>query len=228
MQTRRHFLASVSASALAATGAASAPAFASDAPVSDAELQRQMLGKLTNELNDRAAATDETGYLFEPFSRGCRRPSRPRPSTRLPPSASAVAPRRRPVPRRCRGERGDCRRRVPAAPEGCRADLRAAGSRERARVEIRADGRRDVDRDPGAAGSRYRRRTASLPRSSSRPARLRHSATSVSSPMRIRRRLSCACRMPRGCRPRCRRPRCRRFTTRPRRCRHCGAAISTC
>ena len=26
-----------------------------------------MLGKLTNELNDRAAATDETGYLFEPF-----------------------------------------------------------------------------------------------------------------------------------------------------------------
>ncbi|OXJ10315.1 Tat pathway signal protein [Burkholderia sp. HI2500] len=68
MQTRRHFLASVSASAsaLAATGAASAPAFASDAPVSDAELQRQMLGKLTNELTDRAAA-DETGYLFEPF-----------------------------------------------------------------------------------------------------------------------------------------------------------------
>ncbi|CAB3962790.1 Tat pathway signal protein [Burkholderia cenocepacia] len=67
MQTRRHFLASVSASALAATGAATAPAFASDAPVSDAELRRQMLGKLTNELNDRAAATDETGYLFEPF-----------------------------------------------------------------------------------------------------------------------------------------------------------------
>ncbi|OXI18335.1 Tat pathway signal protein [Burkholderia sp. AU15512] len=67
MKTRRHFLASVSASALAATGAAGTPAFASDAPVSDAELQRQMLGKLTNELNDRAAATDETGYLFEPF-----------------------------------------------------------------------------------------------------------------------------------------------------------------
>ncbi|WP_431228453.1 Tat pathway signal protein [Burkholderia contaminans] len=67
MQTRRHFLASVSASALAATGAASAPAFANDAPVSDAELQRQMLGKLTNELNDRAAAADETGYLFDPF-----------------------------------------------------------------------------------------------------------------------------------------------------------------
>ncbi|MBN3747390.1 Tat pathway signal protein [Burkholderia sp. Se-20373] len=65
MQTRRHFL--VSASALAATGAAGTPAFASDAPVSDAELQRQMLGKLTNELNDRAAATDETGYLFERF-----------------------------------------------------------------------------------------------------------------------------------------------------------------
>ncbi|EKS9795560.1 MULTISPECIES: Tat pathway signal protein [Burkholderia] len=67
MQTRRHFLASVSASALAATGAASAPAFANDAPVSDAELQRQMLGKLTNELNDRTAAADETGYLFDPF-----------------------------------------------------------------------------------------------------------------------------------------------------------------
>ncbi|AOJ43428.1 Tat pathway signal protein [Burkholderia lata] len=67
MQTRRHFLASVSASALAATAAASTPAFASDAPVSDAELQRQMLGKLTNELNDRAAATDETGYLFDTF-----------------------------------------------------------------------------------------------------------------------------------------------------------------
>ncbi|MCA8096197.1 Tat pathway signal protein [Burkholderia contaminans] len=67
MQTRRHFLASVSASALAATGAAGTPAVASDAPLSDAELQRQMLGKLTNELNDRAAAADETGYLFEPF-----------------------------------------------------------------------------------------------------------------------------------------------------------------
>ena len=65
MQTRRHFLAS--AAALAATGAASTPGFAGEAPVSDAELQRQMLGKLTNELNDRAAAADEAGYLFETF-----------------------------------------------------------------------------------------------------------------------------------------------------------------
>lgn len=65
MQTRRHFLAS--AAALAAIGTASTPGFAGDAPVSDAELQRQMLGKLTNELNDRAAAADEAGYLFETF-----------------------------------------------------------------------------------------------------------------------------------------------------------------
>lgn len=65
MTTRRHFLASTSL--LAASWAAVAPAFASDAPVSDAELQRQMLGKLTNELNDRATATDETGYLFDTF-----------------------------------------------------------------------------------------------------------------------------------------------------------------
>ncbi|KAG8155607.1 Tat pathway signal protein [Burkholderia catarinensis] len=63
MNTRRHFLASTSL--LAASCAAAAPAFASDAPVSDAELQRQMLGKLTNELNDRATATDETGYLLD-------------------------------------------------------------------------------------------------------------------------------------------------------------------
>lgn len=65
MTTRRHFLASTSL--LAASCASVAPAFASDAPVSDAELQRQMLGKLTNELNDRATATDETGYLFDTF-----------------------------------------------------------------------------------------------------------------------------------------------------------------
>jgi len=65
MKTRRHFLASTSA--LAASCAAAAPVFASDAPASDAELQRQMLGKLTNELNDRAAAADETGYLFDTF-----------------------------------------------------------------------------------------------------------------------------------------------------------------
>ncbi|WP_176045928.1 Tat pathway signal protein [Burkholderia sp. BCC1644] len=65
MNTRRHFLASTSA--LAAACAAATPAFASDAPASDAELQRQMLGKLTNELNDRTTATDETGYLLDTF-----------------------------------------------------------------------------------------------------------------------------------------------------------------
>ncbi|WP_175004363.1 Tat pathway signal protein [Burkholderia lata] len=65
MTTRRHFLASTSL--LAASSAAVTAAFAGDAPVSDAELQRQMLGKLTNELNDRATATDETGYLFATF-----------------------------------------------------------------------------------------------------------------------------------------------------------------
>ncbi|MCA8089641.1 Tat pathway signal protein [Burkholderia anthina] len=65
MTNRRHFLAS--ASVLAAAYATATPAFASDAPVSDAELRRQMLGKLTNELNDGAAAADETGYLFDTF-----------------------------------------------------------------------------------------------------------------------------------------------------------------
>ncbi|HDR9582542.1 TPA: Tat pathway signal protein [Burkholderia stabilis] len=65
MKTRRHFLASTSV--LAASCAAAAPVFANDAPVSDAELQRQMLGKLTNELNDRTTAADETGYLFDTF-----------------------------------------------------------------------------------------------------------------------------------------------------------------
>lgn len=63
MTTRRHFLAS--SSLLAASCAAVAPARASGAPVSDAELQRQMLGKLTDELNDRATAADETGYLLD-------------------------------------------------------------------------------------------------------------------------------------------------------------------
>ena len=65
MTTRRHFLASTSA--LAASCAAATPVFASDAPASDAELQRQMLGKLTTELNDRATAADEAGYLFDTF-----------------------------------------------------------------------------------------------------------------------------------------------------------------
>ncbi len=65
MTNRRHFLASTSL--FAASCAAAAPAFASDAPASDAELQRQMLGKLTHELNDRTAAADETGYLLDTF-----------------------------------------------------------------------------------------------------------------------------------------------------------------
>lgn len=65
MHTRRHFLASTSV--LAASCAAVTPVFASAAPATDAELQRQMLGKLTNELNDRATAAAETGYLLDTF-----------------------------------------------------------------------------------------------------------------------------------------------------------------
>nr|WP_244131161.1 hypothetical protein [Burkholderia seminalis] len=65
MHTRRHFLASTSV--LAASCAAVTPVFASAAPATDAELQRQMLGKLTNELDDRATAADETGYLLDTF-----------------------------------------------------------------------------------------------------------------------------------------------------------------
>ncbi|VWC71431.1 Tat pathway signal protein [Burkholderia lata] len=65
MTTRRHFLASTSL--LAASRASVVPAFANEVPDSDTELQRQILGKLTNELNDRATASDETGYLFDTF-----------------------------------------------------------------------------------------------------------------------------------------------------------------
>ncbi|MBN3791156.1 Tat pathway signal protein [Burkholderia sp. Ac-20353] len=65
MQTRRHFLASVPA--FAALGALSKPAFADTVPASDAELQHQMLGKLTTELNDPSIANTETGYLFNVF-----------------------------------------------------------------------------------------------------------------------------------------------------------------
>lgn len=65
MQTRRHFLTSVPA--FAALGALSTPAFADTAPVSDTELQHQMLGKLTTELNDPATAGTETGYLLNVF-----------------------------------------------------------------------------------------------------------------------------------------------------------------
>lgn len=65
MHTRRHFL--TSAPAFAALCAASTASFASDIPASDAELQRQMQGKLTAELNDQAVASTETGYLFDAF-----------------------------------------------------------------------------------------------------------------------------------------------------------------
>lgn len=65
MQTRRHFLAATSL--FAASYAASTPGFASDVPYSDAELQRQMLGKLTNELDDRTVAAADSGYLFKAF-----------------------------------------------------------------------------------------------------------------------------------------------------------------
>lgn len=65
MQTRRYFLAS--APALAVLCAASTPGYAYDVPPSDAELQDQMLGKLTNELNDPAVSGTETGYLFNAF-----------------------------------------------------------------------------------------------------------------------------------------------------------------
>lgn len=65
MQTRRHFLAS--APALVAACAVSTPGYASDIPVSDAELKHQMLGKLTNELNDQIVAGNETTYLFNAF-----------------------------------------------------------------------------------------------------------------------------------------------------------------
>lgn len=65
MQTRRNFLAA--APALAALCAASTPGFADSVSLSDSELQRQMLGKLTNELNDPAVAGTETGYLFNAF-----------------------------------------------------------------------------------------------------------------------------------------------------------------
>lgn len=65
MKKRRHFLAS--APALAALGAASTPSRAGDVPASDAELQRQMRGKLTAELGDSVVAGSETGYLFDTF-----------------------------------------------------------------------------------------------------------------------------------------------------------------
>jgi len=64
MKNRRHFLASVPA--LAGLCAAT-PGFAADVPATDAELQRQMAGKLTAELNDAAVAADETGYLLDTF-----------------------------------------------------------------------------------------------------------------------------------------------------------------
>jgi len=65
MPTRRNFLAS--APALAALCTISPASFADGAPISDAELQHQMLGKLTAELNDASVATIESGYLFDVF-----------------------------------------------------------------------------------------------------------------------------------------------------------------
>ncbi|MBN3819136.1 Tat pathway signal protein [Paraburkholderia sp. Se-20369] len=64
MKNRRHFLASVPA--LAGLCAAT-PCFAADVPATDDELQRQMAGKLTTELNDAPVAADETGYLLGTF-----------------------------------------------------------------------------------------------------------------------------------------------------------------
>ncbi|RQR60121.1 Tat pathway signal protein [Burkholderia sp. Bp9126] len=66
MHTRRHFLAAAPALA-AALCAASTPSLADSVPVSDSELQRQMLGKLTNALNDPAVAATDMGYLFNAF-----------------------------------------------------------------------------------------------------------------------------------------------------------------
>ncbi|MFL9949843.1 hypothetical protein PQR68_27990 [Paraburkholderia agricolaris] len=70
MSSRRQFLISASAAALpvvAATLATSSNAQASAAVVSDAELQRQMLGKLNVELNDAAIANTEMPYLQDIF-----------------------------------------------------------------------------------------------------------------------------------------------------------------
>ncbi|CAE6770812.1 hypothetical protein R69927_00944 [Paraburkholderia domus] len=71
MSSRRKFLISTSTAAAlpaaAAMLAVSSNAWASDALVSDAELQRQMLGKLTVELNDSATANTEAPYLQDIF-----------------------------------------------------------------------------------------------------------------------------------------------------------------
>lgn len=71
MSNRRKFLLSSSAAvalpALAVTLAGSSRAMAADSIVSDAELTRQMLGKLSVELNDPATAKVEVPYLDDIF-----------------------------------------------------------------------------------------------------------------------------------------------------------------
>ncbi len=71
MSSRRKFLISTSTAAVlpaaAAMLAVSSNAWASDALISDAELQRQMLGKLTVELNDSTIASTEAPYLKDIF-----------------------------------------------------------------------------------------------------------------------------------------------------------------
>src|ERR1700691_3322042 len=71
MSSRRQFLISTSAAAVlpaaAAMLAVSSKAWASDAPISDAELQRQMLAKLNVELNDSTIASTEAPYLQDIF-----------------------------------------------------------------------------------------------------------------------------------------------------------------
>ncbi|CAE6742449.1 hypothetical protein [Paraburkholderia haematera] len=71
MSSRRNFLISTSAAAVLPAATAmlgvSRNAWASDALISDAELQRQMLGKLNAELNDSATANTEAPYLQDIF-----------------------------------------------------------------------------------------------------------------------------------------------------------------
>ncbi|MFM0731845.1 hypothetical protein PQQ52_15295 [Paraburkholderia sediminicola] len=71
MSSRRKFLISTSAAATlpaaAAMLAVSSKAWAGDTPIADAELQRQMLGKLSVELNDSTTANTEAPYLQDIF-----------------------------------------------------------------------------------------------------------------------------------------------------------------
>ncbi|MBB1636166.1 hypothetical protein [Cupriavidus sp. UME77] len=71
MSTRRKFLLSSPAAAalpfMTAALGASANAMAADTPVSDAELARQMIGKLNVELNDPTTVNTEVPYLQDIF-----------------------------------------------------------------------------------------------------------------------------------------------------------------